>query len=33
MAKKRILMPSYTYAFHPFYGYYPYMAWQEYELD
>jgi len=33
MAKQKVLMPSYVYAFHPYYGYYPYMAWEEVQLE
>ena len=32
MAKQRIWMPSYVYAYNPWYGYYPYQTWQEYEV-
>lgn len=31
--KQRVWMPSYVYAFHPLYGYYPYTAMQEYEIE
>lgn len=34
MAKKqRVWMPSYVYAYHPWYGVYPHFAWQEYEFE
>ncbi len=33
MAKRRVLMPSYVYAFNPVYGYYPMMTWEEFELE
>jgi hypothetical protein len=33
MAKQRVWMPSYVYAYNPWYGYYPYPTWQEYELE
>lgn len=32
MAKQKVLMPTYVYAFHPFYGYYPTMTWEEVEI-
>jgi hypothetical protein len=33
MFKQRVWLPSYVYAYNPWYGYYPYLTWQEYELD
>jgi hypothetical protein len=33
LKKQRVWMPSYVYACNPWYGYYSYSAWQEYELD
>ena len=33
MAKKqKVMMPSYVYAYNPWYGYYAYPTWQEYEV-
>lgn len=32
MAKQKVWMPSYVYTYYPWYGYYAYPAWQEYEV-
>lgn len=31
--RQRIWMPSYVYSYNPWYGYYPSLTWQEYEVD
>lgn len=31
--RQRIWLPGYVYAYHPMYGYYPAVQWQEYELE
>lgn len=31
--KQRILLPAYAYAYNPWYGMYPYMTWQEYDVE
>ncbi len=33
MFTQRVWMPTYVYAYSPWYGYYPALEWQEYEID
>jgi len=32
MAKQKVWLPSYVPYYHPWFGYYVYPAWQEYEV-
>ncbi len=31
--KQRVWLPAYAYGYSPWYGMYPFMTWQEYELE
>lgn len=33
LRKHRVLLPSYVYAYNPWYGYYPTLQWQECEVE
>lgn len=33
MRKQKVLLPGYTYVYNPWYGFYPYYTWQEWELE
>jgi hypothetical protein len=32
MAKHKVWLPGYVYAYSPWFGYYPHPTWQEYEI-